>query len=72
MDILIKIHDQGYAMPSACKIVAQHDQLEILKWLRSKKYPWNEEVCDWATVGEDYNMLQWLHLNGCPWDEKNI
>ena len=42
--------------------------MEILKWLRSKGFPWDEEACAGAAEGGHLEVLKWLRSEGCPWD----
>ena len=67
IDMIIRIHDQGYVMRNACKIAAENNQLDILKWLRLKNYPWNEKVCTAAAKNQNNDLLKWLYENKCPW-----
>lgn len=48
---------------------ARGGHLEVLKWLREKGCPWDEEVCAAAARGGHIETLRYLRDNGCPWDE---
>ncbi len=49
--------------------VAEHSQLETLKWLHSQGCPWNEWMCYKATLNCHLEVLQWAKSEGCLWDE---
>lgn len=53
-----------------CMRAAQGGHLEILKWLQTHKFPWDESTCTMAARGGHLNILQWARANGCPWDTK--
>ena len=72
IDMIKKFHNKNYEMPYACTIAAESNQFEILKWLRSKNYPWNENVCYAAAKSKNFDILKWLYENGCPWDEEAL
>jgi Ankyrin repeats (many copies) len=48
---------------------AIYGNLEVLKWVHNRSYPWNEEVCCEAAYSGRLDILKYLHENGCPWDE---
>ena len=64
----------GYAYTAA----AAGGHLEILKWLRSVGYPWDEKamatgssaIYSQAAGGGHLEILKWLRSEGCPWDER--
>ena len=70
MDIVVNYHNQNYKIDNACEIAASGNQLEMLKWLRDKNYPFDEKVCRAAAKHKHFDLLKWLHENGCPWDRK--
>ena len=49
-----------------CTLAAEWGRLEILKWLREKNFPWDEETSRRAASGGHLEMLQWARENGCP------
>lgn len=50
------------------KFAARHGQLEVLKWLRSRGYPWNSHVCDEAAANDHLELLKWARDRECPWN----
>ena len=42
--------------------------LEILKWLKSEGFPWDERACKRAAQHGHFEILKWLRSEGCPWD----
>ena len=69
MDVIIRIHNQGYDMPDACQIAVESNQLEILKWLRGKNYLWDDRLCYTAAMYRHFDILKWLHENDCILDK---
>ena len=53
-----------------CGAAARSGQLEELKALRAKNFPWNLSTCQLAASGGHLEVLQWARENGCPWDEE--
>lgn len=51
-----------------CWHAAAHGQLETLKWLRSRGFPWSERISAIAAETNRFEVLKWLHANGCPCD----
>jgi hypothetical protein len=49
---------------------AKSGNLEMVKWLHSISFPWNEWTCSHAAGTGNLEILMWLHSAGCPWDEK--
>jgi hypothetical protein len=45
---------------------ASKGNLYIIKWLKEKDIPWNEQTCAHAAGGGHLETLKWLHDNGCP------
>jgi hypothetical protein len=55
---------------ASCELAAESNQLDMLKWLRSKGVPWNRFLCDVAAQCGHLELLQWAHQNGaiiCGW-----
>ena len=52
-----------------CAAAARSGQLEELKALRAKNFPWDWRTCAYAAKGGHLEVLQWARANGCPWDE---
>ena len=53
-----------------CGAAAKSGQLEELKALRAKNFPWNLSTCLLAASGGHLETLKWARENGCPWDEQ--
>lgn len=53
-----------------CRTAAKYNRLEILQWLRSKFYLWNETTCEAAIEHKDLRLLQWARDQGCPWNAR--
>ena len=43
--------------------------LDVLKWLRKNKCPWNKTTCYYAATGGHLEVLKYAHENHCPWCE---
>ena len=56
----------GSHVMSACAVKGD---LNILKYLHSIGFYWNEQVCAHAVEHNHFDMLKYLHVNNCPWDE---
>jgi hypothetical protein len=65
-----------------CTHVAWWRDLEMLKWLRGRGYPWKSEVYvalmaggenGGRSAGEgeawEWEMVEWVYEQGCPWSE---
>lgn len=46
---------------------AVNNRFDMLKYLRSKKYPWNHMTFHGAAISGNVEMMQWLQDEGCPW-----
>lgn len=51
-----------------CYHAARGGSLEMLQHVRSKSYPWNEDVCNCAAGFGYFSMLKWALENGCPFN----
>ena len=51
-----------------CAAAARSGQLEELKALRAKNFPWNLSTCLLAASGGHLETLKWARENGCPWN----
>ena len=51
-----------------CAAAARSGQLEELKALRAKNFPWEGETCACAAGGGHLEVLKWARANDCPWD----
>jgi hypothetical protein len=56
-----------YSKGSYIQIVAD-GSLEILKWFHSIGWPWDYDVCSWATVFGQLDILKWARVNGARWN----
>ena len=52
-----------------CGAAAKSGQLEELKALRAKNFPWNLSTCLLAASGGHLETLKWARENGAPWNE---
>ena len=52
-----------------CAAAAAKGDLEALKGLHAKNWPWDERTCKFAAKGGHLEVLKWARENGCPWDE---
>jgi hypothetical protein len=64
-----------YAVEHGCPIpadailhAARH--LPCLKYLHSKRVPWNEQVCERAAFWGNEDSVRYAHEHGCPWDAR--
>ena len=48
-----------------CAFAALGGCLDVLKWLRKNKCPWNESTCSIAANKGHLEMLKYAHENGC-------
>ena len=51
-----------------CAAAARSGQLEELKALRAKNFPWGKRACAYAAWGGYLEVLKWARENDCPWD----
>ena len=51
-----------------CGAAARSGQLEELKALRAKNFPWNLSTCQLAASGGHLEVLKWARENDCQWD----
>jgi len=51
-----------------CHDAAAYSELAALKYLRSRKAPWDESTCAAAAWVGNLEHLKWARENGCPWD----
>ncbi|MDE2095869.1 MAG: ankyrin repeat domain-containing protein [Patescibacteria group bacterium] len=65
-----RMRAQTEVMPTTtCKAAAEGGHLAILKWLRSKGFPWDADVCTAAAGGAHKDVVRWARDNGCSYDE---
>nr|QBK90488.1 MAG: F-box domain and ankyrin repeat protein [Pithovirus LCPAC103] len=68
-DRIFKIHSDEIPLESnICRIAAEGDHFEVLKWLHQWGYPLTEACCTNAAAHGNLDMLQWLRANGCDWN----
>ena len=41
--------------------------LELVRWLRAERCPWNHWTCYYAVDYGRVEVLRWVRENGCPW-----
>ena len=73
LSTLKHLHRQGRLQGKENEVfntASQGGHLEVLKWLRSVGFQWNERICAFAAMGGHLEELKWLRANGCPWDEE--
>lgn len=67
LEALTARHDAAEVAGSA----AEGGHIDILKWLRDNKCPWDDSLCmRGAARGGHIYVLKWLKENGCVWDEE--
>ena len=45
--------------------------LDVLKWLRERGCPWDEETCYEANMRGHFDVYDWALENGCPTKESD-
>lgn len=50
-----------------CGFVGRYGHLEILKWLHTRGYKWNDEIYQEAALHGKLEILKWLKLNDSEW-----
>jgi len=59
--------DEGECLTAeTCKVAAACGQMRTLKWLKSRKCPWNSGVCTAAARHGHLEILKWAREQGCP------
>ena len=56
-------------VPGTLAYAAREGRLNVLRWLRVRNCPWDEDTCTGAAKGGHLEILKWLQSEGCPWDE---
>ena len=75
LDILIWMKSKGYVLWCIYNVfssAAYRGHLEVIKYLRSESYFWDEGTCYFAAAGGHLEVLQWVRANGCPWNENTL
>jgi hypothetical protein len=69
LDVLITARAVGlpFDESDAAVAAAKTGHMEVLQWLHTRGFPWNEHVCGAAAHGGHLDVLQWLCAMGCPW-----
>lgn len=75
LEMLEWIHQNNCPTPNGfyrsdgllCAIASKAGHLDVLKWLRSKNFNWDNITCENATNGDHLPVLLWARINGCPW-----
>ena len=65
------MHSRGllYREEFLCAAAASSGQLEELKALRAKNFPWDVQTCAKAARGGHLAVLKWAREKKCPWDK---
>lgn len=69
---LKKMNDdtQAYNLASeAYNCAAMDGQLETVKWMHKKQFPWSEHTCVSAAGKGHLEVLKYAHEHGCPWNK---
>lgn len=51
------------------QLAARGGHIDVLRWLRGRGCPWDEQTCEQAAAGGHLSLLQWARARGCPWNE---
>ena len=51
-----------------CAYAAMNGHLNVLKWAKKNKCPWDEDTCALAAWNGHLEVLKWARENGCPWN----
>lgn len=51
---------------SPCYYAAKGGSLDMLQYLRSKGFPWDEDICNVAAQKGHFSIVKWALQNGCP------
>jgi hypothetical protein len=70
MVVLIFSLWNGYIMKNARGTKKPLLRLDILRWLREKQCPWDEDCIHTALGNKNGEVLEWLHEEKCPWNEE--
>lgn len=52
---------------SAILHAASRGDLEVVRWLRDKEYPWSEGICMLLARRGHLRALKYARDHGCPW-----
>ena len=55
---------------NAIDVAAKHGHVEVVKFLRGRRFPWTSNTCAVAAGFGQLEVLKFLHANNCPWDEE--
>lgn len=58
-----------YCCAQLCDLAVKYEKLEILKWTRIYKCPWDKTIWETAMQTRNFEILKWLKENNCPVDE---
>src|ERR1700722_2419795 len=48
--------------------VVKMGYLNIVKWARENRCPWDSQTCSNAALGGHLEVLKWARENQCPWN----
>lgn len=51
---------------------AEAGDLDLVKELRAREFPWSNDVSRGAALGGHLEMLKWMRAEGCPWSESTV
>lgn len=61
----------GYVFTEGtCALAAKYGDVQLLRWLKYKGCPWDEETCIQAVLFKHYGALVNAHENGCTWTKR--
>lgn len=52
-----------------CACCAESGKLDMLKWLRERDIPWDEDVLIGSCLNGKFELFRWAKENGCPGSE---
>ena len=56
-------------------VAAEYGNIKIMKWMKTKGCPWDEDTFQYAAEycdGHNFEVLEWLRINNCPWDDETF
>jgi hypothetical protein len=54
---------------NCCALAAEGGHLQVVKWLHTHDFPWDEWAYACAAEGGHLKVLKWARGHGCPWEE---
>lgn len=69
-NLLMWLHNENLWGPHTMCGAISSNNLELVKWLRTKGCPWDEYACECAAINtKNIDLLKWLIENGCPYNK---